>query len=43
LGIIFSGNWWGPYTLLPRVMMMGILYEVRYALHIISAPALAAE
>jgi hypothetical protein len=25
LGMSFSGNWWGPYTLLPRVMMMGIL------------------
>ena len=25
LGTSFSGNWWGPYTLLPRVMMQGSL------------------
>jgi hypothetical protein len=27
LGMIFSGNWCGPYTLLDRVMMMGRLKE----------------
>ena len=42
-GMSFSGNWCGPYTLLPRVMMQGRLYDVMYAFTIISAPAFAAE
>ena len=39
LGTSFSGNWCGPYTLLPRVMMQGSLYDVMYAFTIISARA----
>lgn len=42
-GTSFSGNWCGPYTLLPRVTIIGMLKEFMYALHIISAPAFAAE
>ena len=28
LGMAFSGYWCGPYTLLPRVMMYGRLYDL---------------
>ncbi len=31
LGMIFSGYWWGPYTLLPRVMITGRLKDLWYA------------
>jgi hypothetical protein len=43
LGMSFSGNWFGPYTLLPRVVMTGNPYERPYAITGISAPALVAE
>jgi hypothetical protein len=43
LGMSFSGNWFGPYTLLPRVVMTGNPYERPYAITNISAPALVAE
>jgi hypothetical protein len=28
LGMSFSGYWWGPYTLLPRVMISGRLNDL---------------
>ncbi len=43
LGMSFSRNWFGPYTLLPRVVMTGNPYERPYAITSISAPALVAE
>ncbi len=43
LGMNFSGNLFGPYTLLPRVVMIGNPYERPYAITNISAPALVAQ
>jgi hypothetical protein len=43
LGMSFSGNWFGPYSLLPRVVMTGNPYERPYAITSISAPALVAK
>ena len=43
LGINFSGYWWGPYTLLERVMMVGSPKLVWYACTTCSAAALLAE
>ena len=43
IGDGLPGYWWGPYTLLPRVMMYGRLYERPQAMTSISAPALVAE
>ena len=42
-GMSFSGNWRGPYVLLPRVMMMGTPYALPYARTYSSAAALLAE
>jgi hypothetical protein len=41
-GIAFSGYWCGPYTLFPRVMRYGRLYDRPYAITSISAPAFVA-
>jgi len=43
VGMSFSGNWFGPYTLLPRLVMTGNPYEWPYAITGISAPALVAK
>jgi hypothetical protein len=43
LGMSFFGNWFGPYTLLPHVVMTGSSYEQPYAITSISTPALVAE
>ncbi len=43
LGMSFFGNWFGPYTLLLRVVMIGNPYEWPYAITNISAPALVAK
>ncbi len=43
LGMSFSGNWFGPYTLLPRVVMTGNPYERLYAITSIFALALVAK
>ncbi len=43
VGMSFSGNWFGPYTLLPRLVMTCNPYERPYAITSISAPALVAK
>ncbi len=43
VGMSFSGNWFGPYTLLPRLVMTGNPYERPYAITDIFAPASVAE
>jgi len=43
LGMSFFGNWFGPYTLLLRVVMIGNPYEWPYAITSISALALVVE
>jgi hypothetical protein len=40
LGMSFSGNWFGPYTLLPRVLMTGNPYERPYAITLIFCTSL---
>ncbi len=43
VGMSLSGNWFGPYTLLPRLVMTSNPYERPYAITGISTPALVAE
>ncbi len=43
VGMSFFGNWFGPYTLLPRLVMTCNPYERPYAITSISTPALVAE
>jgi hypothetical protein len=43
LGMSFSRNWFGPYTLFPYVVMTCNPYERPHAITSISAPALVAE
>jgi hypothetical protein len=43
LGMSFFGNWFGPYTLLPCVVMTCNPYERPYAITSISVPTLVAK